>query len=275
MSNLTALIFLLLSSFISSLFSSLSCYVFYKFKKIQENFAARLIFILSLTDFFLWLSLFLATFTKLTLNKSIEENNFNYCVFACILRCVCIILNLSSIFLIGLTLFLEIVFEIKIKKKYENKLIFFFSILSIIIAFIPVFIQAYGIRDGFQCWLMTKTMDFLIFYIPLLFVLLTNIVFIVSVILKLHKRRSIFKNKNLLIKKILFYPSILLITWTPSLVRLFSDIENSVLFAFTYIFMPLQGILNPFVYGQIFQIIKNTDEEPLIQEENVINDTPI
>ena len=257
-------ILFLISCTLSVISSFFTFFIYYKFRHLSKNYPARLIVLLSLSDGLLWGDRTFNLITKLIYESSFEEDNNKYCIFSCIWRCFWVLFNMCCIFLIAFSLFYEIVLK-KIAEKIENLGYAISFIFCLIMSLIPFFFDQYGILDPYQCWIMDNKMNLVIFYTPVGFVTICNFIFIIYVIHYLRNLQGHFGSRTLMLKFLMF-PTILVIAWLPGFIRIVGNINNETLYGFMYIFMPLQGVFNPFIYGSIFTIVKN---EVLSKRKNV------
>lgn len=243
------------SAFFSSLFSMITCIIFLRYRNLSNNYASRLIFILSLTDVFVWGNHSLNFIYFLASDNDLDELSNNYCILSSIFRCFNGLINLYCIFSIGFSLYINIIFNIN-PLKYENTTMIITFFLSLILSLIPIPLNHYGKLDNIQCWITDPFTNFFVFYLSVLFVLVSNTYFVAKVIINFSRE----KQTNLireLVTRIFLYPLILFVSWLPNIIRVLSGRNDEVLIIFSYTCMPLQGILNPFIYGRIFFTFKN------------------
>lgn len=253
--NLTILIPAFSSTFFSSLFSLITCGIFLRYRDLSNNYASRLIFILSLTDVLVWGNHSINFFYYLVSDKDLEELSHNYCIISSVFRCINGLINLYCIFIIGFSLYINTICN-KDPLHYEKPAMIIIFFLSLVLSLIPLLLNHYGKLDDIQCWITDPYTNFFVFYLSVLFVLISNSYFVVKVIIKLYRKKQTNIIKEL-VARIFLYPLILLISWLPSVIRVLTGKNDEILVIFSYCCMPLQGILNPFIYGRIFFTIKN------------------
>ena len=257
-------ILFIISTFFSTFTSLVTCiiYILYGSLKLGKNYPGRLVFLIAVCDFIVWCDRFINVFAKFSTNYSLEERSEYYCLISSIFCCFFGLINACATFLIVFSIFLEIVFFIN-PKKYE-KIGYFISILfSLSLSLIPLWRREYGILDDYQCWINYHTTNFFVFYFPIIIVFVSDFLFIGYILHYLHKMKHVVE-VNGLCKKLLMFPSILLISWTPGLIRSLYDCDNIILEGFMYFFMPLQGVFNPLIYGSMFKFLRNKQRKCLI-----------
>jgi hypothetical protein len=241
---------ILIPSFIfacsSCLLSLLTCIIFIRKRDLGNSYAHRLIFIISLTDVLIWGNQSFNYFFYLVRDNDLEDLSYTYCVISSVFRCFNGLINLYCIFLIGLSIYVNRILR-KDPLMYEKPAYIIIFVLSIVISFTPAILGRYGKLDNIQCWIPDPITNFLVYYLTVIFVLVLNTFFIIRVILK-QWGTAILRE---LISKISLYPIILLISWFPGIIKIMTGIDHPIIVVFTYCCMPLQGILNPFIYGQI------------------------
>ena len=258
-SSLTISVLFLTSTFCSALASLITCIVYFIFGKLAKSYPGRLVFIIAICDFFVWFDRFLNITAKLITGSSVEDLDEFYCLFSAILCCFFGILNISATFLIVFSIFMEIVFLIN-PNKYEKTGYVLSVVFSVILSLIPLILHDYGHLDEYQCWITNKATNFFIFYLPILLVFTADFLFIAYILYYLNKMKK-FMAISALCKKLLMFPTILLISWTPGLIRSITDCHSQVLLGFMYFFMPLQGVFNPVIYGSMFSVLKGKNIE--------------
>jgi len=170
--------------------------------------------------------------------------------------------------LIGFSLFSEIALSKRAEKFEKIGYIFSFS-LSFALAVIPFVVDNYGPLDPYQCWITSNHLNLLVFYTPVCIVVIFDFIFIFYVINFLRKLQGNYRSREIMLKFLMF-PIILVFAWLPGFIRMVGDIDNIILDGFMYVLMPMQGILNPFIYGSIFTIVKQE-----LFGKKVINDNSI
>lgn len=245
----------LISCSCSIIASFFTIFLYFKYRHVSQNFPARLVVLISLTDGLLWADRFINLISKLSLGNSFEEQNNDYCIFSSIFRCIMVLFNLCCVFLIAFSLFWEIVLYKK-AERIETWGYIISLLFSFVMAFIPYIFDDYGVLDPYQCWITQQPMNMLVFYTPLIVVFLFNLICVAYIITVLKTLQGHFGSHKIMMKFMMF-PSILVIAWLPGLIRIAGNMNGVVIDGLMYIFMPLQGILNPFIYGSIFSIVKN------------------
>lgn len=242
-----------ISTFSSALISLVTCIIYFLFAKLSQNYPGRLVFIIALCDFIVWGNRFINILAKLFSGSSFEERNDIYCILSSFLCCYFGLVNLMATFLIVFSIFLETVFFINPKRYEKLGYAISFSI-SCLMALVPYALDHYDVFDAYQCWIVNSSTNFFIFYLPVLIVFISHLLFIGYILYYLNKMKNIVSVGSLC-KKLMLFPTILMVAWTPGLIRDLTEINNNVLQGFMYFCMPLQGVFNPFIYGSIFNII--------------------
>ena len=250
------------STLSSSLISFLTCFLYFRHGMLSNNYPGRLVFLIAICDFFVWFDRFINVVAKISEGSSFEERNHFYCLLSSFLCCHFGIFNISGTFLIVFSIFLEIVYFVN-PKQYEKQGYIISIIISCSAAIVPLVLGDYGVLDNYQCWIVNDRTNFIVFYGPLLFVFLSNFLFIVYILYYLNKIKN-FIEVGVLCKKLLMFPAILLISWTPGIIRAITKCDNIVLVGFMYVFMPLQGVFNPFIYGSMFTLLKRKKNKCII-----------
>lgn len=253
--NFSVSVLFLISCALSILASFFTIFLYLKFRPVKRSYPARLIVLVSLSDFLLWADRLFNILSKLISGSSFEERNNGYCIFSSIFRCFCVLFNLCCVFMITFALFYEIAL-FRNPQSIEVSGYFISSCFSLIMALIPFMMGEYGILDPYQCWITSNSLNLLIFYTPLIFVFISNFICVIYLIKVLTKSQGEGEKKKVILKFLMF-PTILLIAWLPGLIRIAGRMDGTLIDGMMYIFMPIQGILNPFIYGSIFSILKN------------------
>lgn len=253
--NIYVSILFLISVSLSIIASFFTTFLYYKFRPLNRSYPARLICLISLTDGLIWADRLINIISKIVNDDSFEDQNHNYCIFSSIFRCFLTLFNLCCVFLIAFSLLYEMALY-KNARSIEAKGYIISTIFSVIMAFIPFMMDQYDVLDPYQCWIVNNYTNLAVFYAPLITVFLFDLFCVIYLIKTLKRIKGDFASWNLMIKFLMF-PTILLIAWLPGLIRIAGGFEGVIIDGFMYIFMPMQGILNPFIYGSIFSIVKN------------------
>lgn len=253
------------STLFSSLVSFITCFLYFWHGKLSNNYPGRLVFLIAVCDFIVWFNRFINIVSNIINGVSLEELSDFYCIVSSILCCFFGIFNICATFLIVFSIFLEIVYFVN-PKKYEKKGYAISIFISCAFSAIPLVLGDYGVLDDYQCWINNAATNFFVFYCPVLFVFLSDFLFIGYILYYLNKIRNVLEISSLC-KKLLMFPAILMISWTPGLIRAITDCDNIILAGFMYVFMPLQGVFNPLIYGSMFEVLKRKKSDCIIQKK--------
>ena len=256
------------SCLVSTLASFFTIFIYFKYRQISRNYPARLIVLLSLSDVMLWGEFCINLFSKFVSPNSLQEENWSYCQFSAVFRCFWGLFNLCCIFMIGFSLFYEIM-RTRRAENLERRGYLASISLSLVLALIPLALNEYGHLDPYQCWILNNKLNLTVFYGPVCIVVIADFIFILRVINFLKDLKGSRHSRNLTLKFLMF-PTILVVAWLPGFIRMVGDFDNLALDGFMYIFMPIQGTMNPFIYGSIFTILKT---EVIKKKDDVHHDS--
>ena len=229
----------------------------------NENFQAKLIFLLSLIDIIAATASLIPTLYYLFERSNINEIDSSLSYIFGYLRV------LSECFEFGLTTIITYTLHMAINEninavKYQKKLFLMLIFGTLFLSIVPIIIQgindqsAYGETDMINCWMMNRYSRMFVFFIPWITLTLINLYFI----LKIRKglKKEMFCLENNFSRKLLFIPLILFFSYVFNFIRRlcnFRQFPNSSVYDplgviyCMFIFMPLLGFFNSLVVGTI------------------------
>ena len=228
---------------------------FCSFKQLRV-YAFKLVAMLSLADFFQSLGMLIGPM----------HNGDKMCYAQALIISYFSVVSICCTMVIAWTLYSAIILQTpNIEARFTRNMLFAYG-LPLIGTIIPLFSGSYGEADGF-CWVMSDdAKDMIIgilqFYVPLWIAFGFNtycyfrVYRVINVLLQnLEGRKDDDRYRKLkLIKRLRFYPIILVFCWTAGTIhRLYSlaNPEEPLLWMaiLTILFGSLQGLLNAIVYG--------------------------
>lgn len=164
-----------LSCIISVSASSSTLIIYYKYRHLSKNYPARLIILICISDALLWGEFTINLGSRFFSIQSFQEQSNTYCQFSAIFRCFWVLFNLCCIFLIGFSLFCEIVLT-KRAEDFERLGYFISTVISLLLAFVPFWKDNYGMLDAYQCWIKDPHLNLAVFYTPVCFVVICDFI---------------------------------------------------------------------------------------------------
>lgn len=232
-------------------------YIKYIDLKLRKNFPYRLILLLAFSDIIVWGMRIESNIERIASGHTAYYYSENYCAFLGCMWNFFLLINILTTFTISSCLFLE-VFNYK-SGEYEKYFYVFCFVYSLIFTLLPlVENDAYGEDDGIKCWITDhyySIFRFLGFYAHLWLVFILNC-FILFIIL--WKFRDLEEVPKKIVKKLVWFPLIMLIFWTEPSIRRIANAKDDdfSLAVLQYIFMPMQGAANAVVYGLVHPEVK-------------------
>lgn len=244
---------------LSIFFQSIIVVLYIKFVDLRsrKGFTSRLILLMALTDIVVWTISFQSNMLKLSKGNTMNFYSQELCRFEGIVWNTFLLSNFLLTVVFSLSMLIEIKYDFMMAK-YEKWILPGIFIYSIFFSVVPIFhkMESYGEDDHFKCWITEYYMIYRIigFYAHLWIAFLINLGIVVYIVWLI---KDVHFSQNTLIKKMIWIPLIMLFCWTePSIRRIKSDDSNYELKFLQYIFMPMQGFLNAFVYGFINDNVK-------------------
>lgn len=259
----------LVISFISVVFSIICVIFYYKYTYFKNNYAAKLIVLLSIADIFGWTPGIITSLQTIIENQTQNEFSESGCVFMAIWKTF--FNNMTNVCVLMIAVFLYI--NINLERNphdFQKRCYILAFFIIVVLTVIPLAIDEYGDVDGSTCWIKGYYMRLGVFYIPFIVMVFLDIVLTGITI---HKIRKINGQKKSLIVKFISFPVIMIFCWGPGTVKRILDNfmdENDliVLKYIMYINMPLQGILNPIAYLFINDSLRSKLKSILLLKEN-------
>lgn len=257
---------------ISVLGSLLIIFFYWYLQQRRKSFTFSVIFNIALTDFLLW---------SLRLIESIHNRILGYifneftglCEIFGYLQVTLALSNFIWVAIMSYCIYQTIVHRAESFNHLRPKLYVTSCFAPAAVSFIPVFTQSYGPTDEIKCWIVGSSEDILssivglmIFYVPLLFVIIYSfwVIYHVRDILKSSIREENSsemvnpKAKKIIIRiinQLMYYPLALIACYFfPLIHRIINTVDapagNSFwLLVLHYLSGPLQGFFNAVVYG--------------------------
>jgi len=245
-------IYLYLSLCALAAFSEIFVLTFYTiYINFSRNFACRLIVFSSLIDASTWLlQLFYCVFS-LVAHRSFDQHSPEVCSVLAYFSNFLMLLTIIFSLLIPLSVYIQVLYR-KDPSRYEKYYYICSVFYAILFTSLPLAISKQAFRDlDLRCWIKAIEMKFLAFYSHLFFAFLLGIFFLVQVLRTL--KHEVFKDlEKTLIKKLSGIPIICMIFWVfPAMFSIFSTKEAFADDIVYFLFMPMQGLANSIVYGNI------------------------
>lgn len=245
-------LYLILSIF-SVVFSVICIFLYLKFANLENNYAAKLIVLLSIADICGWTPGIITSLESLISQQSQNQLNQGSCIFLAVWKTFFNHMTNICVLLIGFFLFMNVYLQ-KNPHNFQKLVYFAAFMITVVLTIIPAITDNYGDVDGSTCWIQGYYMRLGVFYIPVIVILLIDFIFIYLTINKIRKMELMPEYQRKLIIKFVSFPLIMLICWGPGTLKRILDIAvddpNDLLFLkyLMYILMPLQGVFNPIAY---------------------------
>lgn len=232
-------------SLISVFLQMTVCMIYWMEVDLKKNFAARLIFLLTLFDMIVWGE----NVIEITIKLAYDSDNLNLLIVNIFLNFV-LLMNILITLIVSFSLYLQINREIN-PEKYEKFFYLISCLYSLIFSLTLILKSNYSATEyvKFNYW------DYIAFYFHLWLIIFLNLILCVKVVISLKKKNKAFKGlKKQLFYRLMSFPIILAIAWLiPSIILIINYFFEVPYFLVVIQFNipPLQGILNALSYGMI------------------------